>query len=112
MHRLNVAGARHFFSITMNHVKYPCTLIHWYTIVGDSPDDNIGIWVVEPDILDNRQSWTVVIHLDTIVHLAHLLPIYRVSPAPKGVKYTDTLDTFSQFYVSKFADYHAFEIPY
>ena len=109
---LNVARARLFFSVTMNHVKYPCALVHWYTIVGDSPDDNTGMWVVEPDILDNGQPRTAVIHLDTIVRLAHLLPIYRDRPAPKGVQYTDTLDTFSQFYVSKFADHHAFEIAY
>ena len=109
---LNIACTRLFFSATMNHVKYPCTLIHWYTIVGDSPDDNTGMWVVEPDILDNGQPQTVVIHLDTIVQLAHLLPIYRDRPAPKGVQYMDTLDTFSQFYVSKFADHHAFEIAY
>ena len=37
---LNVACTRLFFSVTMNHVKYPCTLVHWYTIVRDSPDDN------------------------------------------------------------------------
>ena len=75
---LNVARARLFFSVTMNHVKYPCALIHWYTIVGDSSDDNTGMWVVEPDILDNGQPWTSVIHLDTIEWLAHILPIYRV----------------------------------
>ena len=50
---LNVACARLFFSVTMNHVKYPCALVHWYMIGGDSPDDNTGMWVVEPDILDN-----------------------------------------------------------
>ena len=109
---LNVARARLFFSVTMNHVKYPCALVHWYTIVGDSSDDNTSMWVVEPDILDNGQPRTAVIHLDTIVQLAHLLPIYRDRPAPKGVQYMDTLDTFSQFYVSKFADHHAFEIAY
>ena len=41
-----------------------------------------------------------------------LLPIYRDRPTPKGVQYMDTLDTFSQFYVSKFADHHTFKIGY
>ena len=82
---LYVAHDTLFFSATMNHVKYPCALIHWHMIVGDSPDGNTGMWVVEPDILDNGQPQTVVIHLDTIVHLAHLLPIYRDRPAPRGV---------------------------
>ena len=74
---INVAHAKLFFSVTMNRIKYPCALIHWYSLVGDSPDKNMGMWVVEPDILDNGQPQTAVIHLDTIVHLAHLLPIYR-----------------------------------
>ena len=74
---MNVAHAKLFFSVTMNRIKYPCALIHWYSLVGDSPDKNMGMWVVEPDILDNGQPQTAVIHLDTIVCLAHLLPIYR-----------------------------------
>ena len=66
-------------------------------------DKNTGMWVVEPDILDDRRPQTAVIHLDTIVHLAHLLPIYEEERA---------LDTFSEFYVNKFADHHAFEIAF
>ena len=56
----------------MNCVKYPCALVHWYSLVGDSSDKNMGMWVIKLDILDNGQPQTVVIHLDTIVHLAHL----------------------------------------
>ena len=55
----------------------------------------MGIWVVEPDVLDNGQPWTAMIHLDTIVCLSHLLPIYRDKQAPRSMKYTDSLDTFS-----------------
>ena len=107
-----VAHTKLFFSVTMNHIKYPCALIHWYSLVGDSPDKNMGMWVVKPDILDNGRPWTAVIHLDTIVCLAHLLPIYRERRAPRGMKYTDSLDTFSEFYVSKFADHHTFKIAF
>ena len=63
---------RLFLSVTMNCVKYPCALVHWYSLVGDSSDKNMGMWVIKLDILDNGQPQTVVIHLDTIVHLAHL----------------------------------------
>ena len=112
MHGMNVTHAKLFFSVTMNHIKYPCVLIHWYSLVGDSPDENMGMWVVKPDILDNGRPWTAVIHLDTIVCLAHLLPIYRERQVPRGMKYTDSLDTFSEFYVTKFADHHTFEIAF
>ena len=40
---MNVACAKLFFSVTMNHIKYPCVLIHWYSLVGDSPDENMGM---------------------------------------------------------------------
>ena len=63
---------RLLFSVTMNFVKYPCALVRWYSLVGDSPDKNMGMWVIKLDILDNGQPQTVVIHLDTIVHLVHL----------------------------------------
>ena len=69
------------------------------------------MWIVEPDIVDGKPQ-TVVIHLDTILCLAHLLPIYCDKPAPRDVEYTDSLDAFFKFYVSKFADHHAFEITF
>ena len=70
------------------------------------------MWVIERDILDNRKPRTLVIHLDSILCLAHLLPIYGDKQAPRGLKYTDSLDIFKEFYVSKFADNHAFEIAF
>ena len=54
----------------------------------------------------------VVAHLDTILCLAHLLPIYRDKQAPRGAKYMDSLDIFHDFYVNKFVDHHAFEIAF
>ena len=69
------------------------------------------MWVIEREVVDGKPQ-TAVIHLDTILHLAHLLPIYHNKPAPRDIKYTDSLDTFSEFYISKFADHHAFEIAF
>ena len=104
---LSIAQARLFFSVTMNHVKYPCALVNWYSL-----DENTGMWVVEHDILDDGKLWMVVAHLDTILCLAHLLPIYRDKQAPRGAKYMDLLDIFHDFYVNKFVDHHAFEIAF
>ena len=112
IHGLSVALARLFFSVTMKCVKHPCTLIQWYFLVGDSPNENTGMWVVGCDILDDGKPWTSVIHLDSIVHLAHLLPIYGDKWAPKGVKYMDSLDMFEEFCVTKLTDSHAFEIAF
>ena len=72
---LSVVRARLFFAVTVNHVKYHCALVHWYSILRDSLDGCTGMWIVEPDILDDGQPWTAIIHLDSVVYLAHLLPI-------------------------------------
>ena len=72
---LSVAQARLFFSVTLNWVKYHCALVHWCSL-GNSPDECTGMWVVKPDILDDGLPRTAETHLDTVVHLAHLLPIY------------------------------------
>ena len=95
----------------MNWVKYDCALVHWYSL-GNSPDDCTGMWVVEPDILDDGLPRTAVIHLGTVVCPAHLLPIYGEEQVPRGMKYTSSLDTFSKFYVNKYTDHHAFKIAF
>ena len=38
------------------------------------------MWVIEHDVVDGK-PWTAVIHLDTILFLADLLPIYCDKPA-------------------------------
>ena len=98
----------------MNHVKYSCALVHWYSLIGDSPDECTGMWVVEPNIniLDDGAPRTAVIHSDSIVQLAHLLPIYGEEQAPRRMKYTDSLDSFSEFYINKFAYHHSFEMAF
>ena len=112
MHGLSVARAKLFFAATVNRVKYSCALVDWYSLIGDSADECTGMWVVKPDILDDGTPRTAVIRLDSIVRLAHLLPIYGEERAPRGLKYTDSLDFFSKFYINKFADHHAFEIAF
>ena len=111
MFRLSIAHARLFFSIKVNCIKHSCALVHWYYGLRDSVDENTGMWVVEPDILDDGRHQTAVIHLDMIVCLGHLFPIYG-EQAPKGVMYMDSLDIFSTFYVNKFTDHHVFEIVF
>ena len=110
--KLSITCARLFFSTTVNCIKYPCMLVHWYSQLRDSPDKSTGMWVVEPDVLEDGTLQASVIHLDTVVYLAHLLPIYGDEPAPRGMKYTDSLDIFSEYYINKFADHNAFEIAF
>ncbi|KAH9988482.1 hypothetical protein BJV77DRAFT_1061409 [Russula vinacea] len=67
-------------------------------------DDKMGMWIVKPvaDGLGSEPCATVL-HLDTIVQGAHLLPVF-------GCRHT--LDRFTSFYVNKYADHHSFEIAF
>ena len=40
---LNVAWVKLFFFVTLNCAKYSCALVHWYSLVGDSPKRNTSI---------------------------------------------------------------------
>lgn len=106
MRGLDVARVRLFFSFSHDGVKYPCALVHWFSRVGDSPDDLTGMWVVYPD---DDESPPSVIHLDSIVRAAHLLPVFGPERISTTLSFTDTLDRFRRFYVNRFVDHHAFE---
>jgi hypothetical protein len=109
MQGLEVACVRLFFSFSHEGIEYPCALVHWFSHVGDL-QDNTGMWIVEPDMSDNGETIVAIIHLDTIVRASHLLPVFGEGRVSKTLSFTDTLDTFTRFYVNKYADHHAFEI--
>ena len=70
-----------------------------------------GMYVVEPDYLPNSQPLTAIIHLYTIFRAVHLLPVFsNYPPLSKHQQHEQTLDLFSQFYINKYIDYHAFEV--
>ena len=109
---LDIARVRLFFSCTFNSVKYPCALIQWFSRVGESADPGTGMWVVKPDITDDGVPITSVIHLDTIIRAAHLLPVFKEKYVSRDLFFYDTINEFQLFYVNKFVDHHAFEIAF
>lgn len=113
MRGLDVARVRLFFSFSLEGVQYPCALVHWFSRVGDSPDDKTGMWVVKP-VADepDGESRATILHLDTIVRGAHLLPVFGHRHVSRTSSSTDTLDRFTSFYVNKYADHHSFEIAF
>ena len=54
-----------------------------------------------------------VIHLDSIIRGAHLLPRF-LSDAPvyRQINYMNVLDLYNTFYVNKYNNHHAFEIAF
>ena len=109
---LEVARIRLFFSFSHDGVEFPCALVHWFSRVGELPDDHTGMWVVEPDTLDDGEPFMSIIHLDNIVRASHLLPVFGQEHVSRILQFPNTLDTFPKFYVNKYIDHHAFEIAF
>jgi hypothetical protein len=88
---------------------YPCALVTWFSVIGDEPCPDTGMWHVKPDFDENGKRTTSVIHLDSILRGAHLIGIAGEEFIPYWLKNTDSLEAFAAFYVNKFVDYHAHE---
>ena len=99
-----------FFSFYHSGENFPCALIHWFKVVGNEPDASTGMWMVRPSFYENGAREASVIHVDTIIRAAHLLPIFGAEFIPETLTFHDTLDSFRSFYVNRFVDHHAFEI--
>ena len=108
MGSLLVARAFLFFSFMIDGELHQCALVHWFSMFGDQPDPDNGMWVVTPDYSGTDRDISVI-HIDAIVRAAHLLPIFDQEPLPHALNYTKTLDSFHGFYVNKYIDYHAYE---
>ena len=110
MRSLLVARVYLFFKFSYNGINYPCALVHWYS-TSDEPDAATGYWVVQPEYTRRGTRHASVIHLDSIVRGAHLLPRFPSdAPVYREINYMNVLDTYTSFYVNKFIDHHAFEI--
>lgn len=110
MQGLLVARALLLFSFTADDVQYSCALVHWFSRASTESDEDTGMWVVEPDRHSDGSPVCQVIHLDTILRAAHLLPVFGKEELSEDFNFTDTLDAFNMYYVNKFADHHTYEI--
>jgi len=110
MHGLDVVRVLCLFSLTAQGVVYPCALVQWFSHLDEGCDEDTGMWMVQPETASDGTPVISIIHLDCILHAAHLIPIYGSATVPPTVSFHNSLDAFSAFYVNKYADYHAFEI--
>lgn len=110
MRGLGIGRVHLFFSFEVGGDTFSCALVHGYCKSFDDPDPDNGMWIVEPDHDNNRYRVMSVVHVDSIVHAAHLLPVFRGNVAiSTEINFSSTLDVFEAFYVNKYIDYHAFE---
>ncbi|KAF8522595.1 hypothetical protein BU17DRAFT_75141 [Hysterangium stoloniferum] len=114
MRGLDIARIKQLFSFKCQGHLYPCAAVQWYSRCGNEPDEDTGMWIVEPDVYEEGGRITIldIIHLDAIVHSAHLIAVYGNNPLPKDIPLCYTLDLFHSYYVNKYIDHHAFEIAF
>ena len=96
LHGLGVAQAHLFFSFTLDGVKYPCTLVHWFSHTGDVPSDATDMYTVEPKHSRNGQPVMSIIHLDAVFRAAHLLPVFINIQLYQNTNTTNTHLTYFQ----------------
>ena len=112
LHGLEVGRIFLFFCFVHQDTLYSCALVQWYSFIGDKPDEDTGMWLVEPDIHSDGSRLLAVIHIDAIYRAAHLMPAYRNAGlyVDRSLRMHDSLDSFDSFYINKFADHNSFEI--
>jgi hypothetical protein len=103
MRGLDIARIFAFFSVNVNNTAYPCALAQWFSRMGNEPDADTGMWMVQPE------EARAIIHLDCIVRAAHLIPAYGKDFLPPRFHFSRSLDSFLSYYVNKYADHHMFE---
>ncbi|KAG2133730.1 hypothetical protein DEU56DRAFT_757071 [Suillus clintonianus] len=89
---------------------YPCALVQWFHRIAEERDELTGMWMVAPSFNEDGSRDLSVIHIDSIIHGAHLLPIFGTQLIPRGLRFYDSLDVYRGFYVNHFIDHHAFEL--
>ncbi len=80
--------------------------------VGDEPDEDIGMWIIQPDFDADSSPHCAVIHLDCILHAVYLIGKYGKDFLQEGLTFNHTLETFDSLYVNKYIDHYAFKIMF
>ena len=70
------------------------------------------MWMVEPYLDSHGQRVTAIVHIDTAICGAHLLPVYGTAFIPHDLHFSETLDAFHAYYVNKYADHHSHKIAF
>ena len=107
MEGLAVVRVQLFFSFIFEGVYYPCALVEWFTKQGRDPVTQL--WVVQADTTDGARDRTVI-HLDSFLRGAHLIPVYGNREVPVDFHFSYSLDCYETFYINKYIDHHANEI--
>ena len=110
IYRFEIARILLSFAFQHQESHYPCALVHWFSIVGDEPDEDTGFSTVEPDFSDDGSPYLAIVHIDSIYRAVHLLATHHDSQfINRAFTMHSTLEKFKSFYVNKYVDHHAFD---
>ncbi|KAF8329950.1 hypothetical protein F5887DRAFT_1064242 [Amanita rubescens] len=109
MASMEVARAIIFMSFTRNKRQYPCVLVEWFT-TRPEPCPRTGMSIVDRDYNPDGSRSMEIIHLDTVIRGAHLIPVFGEGFVSMDLTYHNSLDTYDAFYINQYADHNAFEI--
>ena len=66
--------------------------MHHFSKTFDDPDPDNGMWIVKLDVSHEGCRVMSVIHLNSVVHVAHLLPIFAGNTViPREISFSDTV---------------------
>ncbi|KAG1869708.1 hypothetical protein C8R48DRAFT_771097 [Suillus tomentosus] len=81
------------FTFTNGHT-YPCALVQWFHRITEERDELTGMWMVAPSLDEDGSCDLSIIHIDSIIRGAHLLPIFGTQIVPPGLQFHDSLDAY------------------
>ncbi|EDR03732.1 uncharacterized protein LACBIDRAFT_306911 [Laccaria bicolor S238N-H82] len=110
MRGMSVVQVKLLFSFEYDGKTYPCALVDWFKRVGMAPNSETGMWKVRPETYRNGQRIVSILHLDTFLCSAHLLPVFGQDVLLFDFHFSYSLDVFESYFVNKYADHHAHEI--
>ena len=77
--------------------EYSCALVEWFSTYGNLLCKDTGLWMVEPDYNLRGKQMCSVIHIDTILHSAHLNGVACLHFIPKTLLIKIVLTCYKPF---------------
>ncbi|EIW75493.1 hypothetical protein CONPUDRAFT_65748 [Coniophora puteana RWD-64-598 SS2] len=68
------------------------------------------MYMVQPKFNSDSSRRVDVVHIDSLVRAAHLIPHFGTGHVPEEMHCYDSYDSYDSFYLNRFVDHHAFEI--
>ncbi|KAJ7789014.1 hypothetical protein B0H14DRAFT_3575221 [Mycena olivaceomarginata] len=105
MHGLVIGRVLLFCSFVFSDRVFECAFVNWLVPVGDEPDPDTGMWVVELE-RERGIPTTAIIPVDSIARAAHLIGVYGTQALPEDFHFSDSLDAFNTYIINRYADHH------